>query len=405
MLSSNSIRTLLLGLTCPALVAATSGPALSSPQPGMLVAPSTALSRTSVQGRPDQIFRKNPRNGRVTIVAGQIIENTLDAVKLQVGNKEENVPAVQVLRIEWGETPTSYKDGLIHMDRGDYENALAQFRIAATDAATRPVVQADARLRAVHALIAWGGTNAERFAEAVEEADRFLNDYADDRALPDATKTKARALHLAGKPAEAGAIYEALYQQGVAEAKGYDAVLCLDAALAGAEAYLAASDTLKARELFKAAETGFSDLHGASADATLAERTYLLNQRGAASAGEGFCLLVGKDTSGAKSFFEGALRQNDAPSAEIHSARLGLAQIHLAAGESKEAMLLFAQVSALDSTSRDRVAAALLGLAASSQASGASNGLKVARTSLTRIQEGYGDTPSAAEAKTRLSKL
>lgn len=370
------------------------------------VAPGPAAFQPQ-EGRPDQLFRENPRNKRVTTITGQVTENSLTTVLVQIGNKEEKIPAAEVLRIEWGVVPPSFKDGESLLRGGDFENAVAQFRIAAGDASARPVVQAAARLRSAEALMRWGASDNAQFAEAATEAARFVEDNADNREIPKASMLQARALRLSGQPAEAAAIYEGLYQKGVAATDGYAMGLCLDAALEAAECFLETGDsgTLKARELFAATETGFADLAGSLDEAEPAVLARLANQRGAASVGEGFCLLVSGDANGARSFFEGRLRKAGAPPAELHAARLGLAKVHLAAGEGADAMVLFAQVSALDASSPDRVAAALLGLAESALAATTSNATEVARTSLKRVVESYGDTPSAAAAAERLSKL
>ena len=392
MVFSISARILLFGLLASSAVAST---------PLATLAPIVVPQG----GRADQVYREYPRNGRITTINGKVIENTLTTVRIEVGGKLESHAASEILRIEWGVLPPSFRDGETYLERGDFENAVAQFRIAAGDASARPVVQADARHRAAQALLAWGAVDTTQFAQAASEAQRFLSDHSDNRAVPTVEMLRARAEHMAASAASAAANYEALYRKGVAATKGYDMALCLSAALAGAEAYLSAGNTLKARELFTAAETGFASLYGSLTEASEATLAGLANQRGAAAAGEGFCLLAAGDLNGAQNFFEGRLRKADIAHAERHASELGLAQVHLAAGKNLEAMVLFATVSALEANSRDRIAAALLGLAESTLAVGSSSAQADARRSLSQVVESYGDTLSAAQAAQRLAKL
>ncbi|MFT7679957.1 MAG: hypothetical protein ACI8QC_003962 [Planctomycetota bacterium] len=392
MVSSISARVLLFGLLASSALA-------SSP----LAAPAPLCVPQG--GRADQVYRENPRNGRITTLNGKVIENTLTTVRMEVRGKVESHPASEILRIEWGMLPPSFRDAETLLERGDFENAVAQFRIAAGDASARPVVQADARLRAAKALLSWGAKDSTQFAQAASEAERFLSDHTDNRAVPAAAMLRARAQHMAGSGAQAAANYEALYQKGVAATQGYDIGLCLSAALASAQAYLGVGNTLKARELFTAADTGIASHLNSLTDASESTLAHLAGQRGTAAAGEGFCLLAGGDANGAQNFFEGRLRKADATPAERHASELGLAKVHLAAGKNREALVLFATVSALEASDRDRVAAALLGLAESTLAVGSSSAQADAKRALTQVVESYGDTLSAAEAALRLSKL
>ena len=201
MVSSISARILLFGLLAGSAVASA---------PLAPVTPCATPLWAAQSGRADQVYRQNPRNGRITTINGKVIENTLTTVRMEVGGKVEAHASSEILRIEWGMLPPSFRDAVTLLERGDFENAVAQFRIAAGDASTRPVVQADARRRSAEALLAWGATDATQFAQAASEAERFLTDHGDNRAVPQTEVVRARAQHLAGDAAEAASNYEAL---------------------------------------------------------------------------------------------------------------------------------------------------------------------------------------------------
>jgi outer membrane protein assembly factor BamD (BamD/ComL family) len=359
------------------------------------------------QGRPDQIFRKNERTGKVMTHAGTISECSLSTVAFTQRGKQSSYPSAEVLRIVWGDVPASYRDGMTYLGRGDFESAVTQFKLAASDADTREVVQAAARLKAAEALLGWGASDPSRFEEAVGEADRFLSDYPSGRDVPHARWVKARAHRLAGDAAAAAAGFEALYREGANNppATGYDRETCLNAGLEAAEAYLAADDTLKARELFGALQGQFASLASTLTDAPAEVLARLAGAQGVASVGEGFCLLAGNQSAQARTFFEGKARRADAPAAEQYAARLGLAEALLAEGKLRDAQVEFAAVAALDYTSRERQARALVGLADTTQKLQDSDATTQARRWLKLVTGSFGDTPAARKAAEMLQAL
>jgi tetratricopeptide (TPR) repeat protein len=375
---------------------------------GAAVGATAAVATSPVQdgGRPDQVFRLHPRSGKLTKVSGQVTENSLDTVVIERDGKQTKVDSDQVVRIVWGSTTTAFRDGQAYLGRKDFENAVARFRIAATDASGREVVQAAARLQAAEALVAWGAVDPNRFTEAVSEVERFLTDHPSNRQVPVARRIKGRAQWLAGDPASAAATYKALYEQGASDppAPGYDRALCLDAGLSAAQAFVAAKNTLSARELFKALEASY---RAAAQDAEGGSdlRARLMAGQGIASVGEGWCLVASGSATQAIRFFEARVGRPELGSAGRSSARLGLAEALLADSQARKAQLAFAEVSALDHTSRDRVARALVGLADSALRLADSDAKANARLWLTKATDQYGDTPSAATAAAMLSRL
>ena len=360
--------------------------------------------------RPDQVFWRNPRTGKIQSIAGTVVENSLSAVRVERASGDESrYDASEVVKIVWTSAPTEYQDGKTYLERGDFERALGMFRSAATDSDARDVVQAAARRAAAEAALAFGGVDPNQFAECIAECDRYNTDYPDSRELPNVRWLKGRALLLSGEPAKAAEWYKALYEEGANEppTAGYDREFCLSAGLDAARAYLAAGDSLPARELYATLVNAFQSMSSAlddTADPALVSR--LSSLQGEAAVGEGFCLLASGQADQALDFFNRRLSASDgAAGTERASAMLGLGEAQFAKGDHRAAQVSFAQVSAIDYASRDRRAQALLGLARASNSLGDPTSTDDAKRALSLIASDYADTPSARAAAELLQTL
>jgi len=371
-----------------------------------LAVPAEALAPQDA-GKPDKVLRLNPRTGSLSTISGTVEEDGLSGVKLVRNGKESAYDASEILGIEWGVVPASFRDGIVFADRGDHENALARFKMAAGNTDARPVVQGAARLRAAEALLAWGASEAPRYAECVAEIERYLSDNPQARGVPQARWIKARASQLAGDASTAAEGFRALYESGVVQsAQGYDRTFCMDAGLEAAHAFLASDtpDTGKARELFASLEVAFGQaatLEGVGAD----ERIHLVAGQGRASVGEGYCLLATGDGTKAERFFQGRLSSAGSNSAQRFSILYGLGLSLVAQGKFVAGQVELAKVSSLDHTNRDRKAAALVALAHAALKLGTADAPTQAKRWLTTVTDVYGDTPAAAKASKALENL
>jgi hypothetical protein len=357
-------------------------------------------------GRPDQVIWVN-RRGSASTLTGTVVQNDLDKVVVETGDRKREFDSSDVQRITFGTVTANFIDGTAYFDRGDFENAAAKFRLAATEGSARDVVKAAARLRAVESLMRLGATDASAFGQAREEADKFLSNHASSRDVPQARMLQARATRLAGDAAGGGALYRALYKEGAAEppTTGYPRLLCYQAGLRAARALLDAGDTLQAREIYAEMETALPRLLADEAEGT-PERTALLAVQAQARLGEGYCLLASGSTGQGRTFFQGQVNNADPSDPALrYGARLGYAEALLAESKFREAQLEFAFVAAIDHTDRDRAARALVGLAeSSSRLPDTDTRLKV-RKWLEDVTTRYGDTPAALTAREMLRNL
>jgi hypothetical protein len=349
----------------------------------------------AAQSVPDQVFVRKAGSSAVSIVSGTVTEDGRERVTVDVRGKEQKVPAADVERIAWGEVPPDYKEGVTFLDRGDHENAVARFRVAATDASTRDVVQASARLLAAEALLGWGTKAPEHFREAALEAERYVQAYPEARELPRARMLRARATWLSGDPAAAGAQYRALWEESLAA----QSETGFRAGLMAARALLAAGDTLAAREIYTRLDTDLTAL-GAGPDGGGGVPKALEAIQAEARLGEGFVLAASDQGRQAVAFFEGRLGDPASTLATARSAlALGYALSLLAEERPLAAQVWFAKVTALEPTDRDRIAAALVGMARCARASEKKAENLDAGVWLAEVVAHYGDTPAATVAR------
>lgn len=356
----------------------------------------------------DQLSVRSKRDGSVQVLSGLVTANGLDQVVVQVGGKDTKFESDLVLRITWGDVPSTFKDGRTYFGRDQFADAAAQFRLAAGDSAARDVVRASARLWAAQSLLRWGSSDPLHFSEAAEEAAKFLSDHPSNRDVPEARALQARAKWLAGQTADAAQAYKSLFAEWKAEGAtaGYRRELCFEAGLNAARALLAAAppDTLGARELYSSLDRGVGAAL-ADLDANAPGRARLMRLQDEAQLGDGFAELAAGNAKKAASFFQAKLSANGISDTLRHGASFGLAQALAADGKSRDAQLLFATVSALDHSDRDRAAAAQVALAEVGLKLADPDATPQARLLLETVVKTQGDTLAAAKAREMLKKL
>lgn len=366
----------------------------------------TAGASSAQSAKPDQLVIRRG-TGATRSLSGELTKYSLDGVTLDTGGRTQRFDANEVVRATFGDVPKNYAEAVIYAGRSEWESAAARFKLVAGDAGARDLVRASSRLRLAEALMRLGTHDSNFFAEAQDAAAKFIADYADNLEVPLARGVQARAMLLTGDAAGAAELYTALaseLQNGV-PTPGYDLESTASAGLAAARAWVAAGDTIKAREAFAAAKTNLTTAVTNAEDEELKARLGRLLDR--ADLGEGWVLLASDNASGARTFFEGELNRNpDGSSAQRFGALLGLGEALLAEGETTRAQLALAKVAALDPVDRDRSARAQIGLARCALANtGDPKSREHARTAAQTVLDRYGDTPSLAAAQELLSTL
>lgn len=377
---------------------------MSLAAPGALAHPSSALAATAQEKSAalDQVYVRSKRDGSVSPVAGRVAKNDLDKVVVSVGGKESSFDGALVVRISWGDAPQSFRDGLAYLERGAFADAVAQLREAAGESSARAPVKASAQLEAAEALLRWGATDPTRFVEAATDAQAFLTANAGHRETPRARALLGRAQWLAGKPAEAGATFKALWSElkGAEATPGYSLQQCLEAGIQAARALADAKDTLGAREIYTSLEAQAGPL-AASAAADDPLKLVYQNIADEATLGAGVVDLAGGQFKQAVTFFQakvGALSPTSSHAMRF-GALLGLGEALLAEGRARDASLQLARAAALDPQDADRAARALVKLAECFSKLEDTDSRAQACARVKAVLSSAGGTPAAVRAR------
>jgi hypothetical protein len=334
------------------------------------------------------------KRGEAKTVSCVVVDDGLSELSVLLRDKPRSYDAGQITRVVFGTAPKAYSDAVGYANKGDIENAVRKFRVAADDSDARDAVRAKARFRAASSLMDSAASSPENteWAEVVSEFDRFLSDYPANRLVPKARTKQARAKLLSGEPQLAGELGAAIF--GDLDASGtsaYTSDICFQAGMDAARAFLAAGDAAKARAVYGDVERAASTALTSAEDEAKAG---LNDLRDRALMGEGFVLLAEDKGTQANTFFSGKLRGTLPPSARF-TARLGFAEALLAQNKFRESQFEFAAVSALDYTSRDNVAQALSGLIRCAENLTDKDSAERIAAWKESILTHYGDTPAA----------
>lgn len=358
-------------------------------------------------GKPDRVYVKSKRDGSVSAVSGVVKRYELGKVTVAVAAKENNYDALQIQTVEWGEAPPAFHDGHVYADRGAWGDAVKSFRVAASDASARDVVKAAAKHLLAHALLMGGAEDPTRFTEAANEAQEFLAAYATSLEVPQVRLLHARALWLAGKPAEAGAAFRAIHSElkGDTPTEGYDKLLCLQAGIQAGRALLDAKDTLGAREVFTALEGQAGPL-AAGAAADDANKPLLQAISDEAALGAGYVDLAAGQSKQALTFFSARFNQlrGDTPASARFAILLGYGEALLAEGKAREAALQLAKVVGLDAD-RDRALRATVKMAEAYTKLPDADARNQACARIKDVLSTGGDTPAAVRARQLAKEL
>lgn len=286
----------------------------------------------------------------------EIVELSITSLKAKKGAETKEVPANQVLSVEWGNPPEALASARAALERADYANAVQLFGEAERQA-DRELVKADALFFQVKAAVSGVGTDKSAAATAAEKAKSWLAANATHWRLPEASLLAGRALRLAGSHADAAAALRELDDRSTRD--GFGPVWSARAKFELAMTLLSDNKAGEARTAFQSASAA-ADNALATPSADDAELRLLKTQ---AKVGEGETFLGEKQWSKAESFFHSMAGGNQAELVGAGRAGEGEA-IFLAAVESKKpeqfrrAQIALATASVLDSLSGEASAKA-----------------------------------------------
>lgn len=233
----------------------------------------------------------------------EVAEFLLTGVRGKRGSDDFEVPAHQVLAIEWGGEPDAFGAGRAALERGSFADAAQLFGEAKRQS-TRPIVQVDAEFFMVKAAVAAIGADKSAAANAASSAQTWLSANANNWHTPEMMLLAGRAQRLAGTAGTAATTLKELDDRAAREAWG--PVWSARAKLELALTLLADGKTSEARTTFQAASA-------AADNALLApsgDDADLKKLKTTARVGEGETYLGDKDFGKAENFFRTLANSN-----------------------------------------------------------------------------------------------
>ncbi|HEB53673.1 MAG TPA: hypothetical protein ENI87_10515 [bacterium] len=264
----------------------------------LLTAVASLCATVSAQKINDVILKKD--GARVRGV--EITEFQLTGVRGKRGGDDFEVPAHQVLDVEWSDPPEEFLAGKTAMERGDFEAATQLFGAVQSD---RALLKADAEFFMIKSAVAAIGTDKAAAATAATRAKGWINANTNHWRTPEMLLLAGRAERLAGDFGTATTTLKELDDRAVRD--GFGAVWSARAKYELALTLLADGKAGEARSQFKSA----SSTADAASSSTGADKALLARLKTQARVGEGETYLIGKDFRRAESFFRTLTSEKD----------------------------------------------------------------------------------------------
>lgn len=286
----------------------------------------------------------------------EITEFLLSGVRAKRGTDDVEVPAHQVLAIEWSNLPDAYLVGRAAMEKGDFRHAAQMFG-EAQNQADRPLVKTDAEFFLIKSAVAAIGNDKNAAATAAERAKGWLSANPNHWRTPEALLLAGRAERLAGMGGAAATTLRELDERATRE--GFGAVWSARAKSELALTLVADGKAAEARSAFQAAASAIDTALGTPSP----DDAELKRLKIQARVGEGETYLGERDFDRAEQFFRSLSTGSQPELVAAGHAGMGEA-IFLAAvanpnpDDFRRAQLAFAKACAFDVTSGEASAKA-----------------------------------------------
>ncbi|MBL8727809.1 MAG: hypothetical protein JNM25_05225 [Planctomycetes bacterium] len=334
----------------------------------------------------------------------EVTEFLLSGVRAKRGSDDVEIPAHQVLAVEWSNLPDAYLVARAAMERGNFAHAAQMFG-EAQNQTDRALVKVDAEFFLIKSAVAAIGADKNAAATAAARAKAWLTANPNHWRTPEALLLAGRAERLAGTGGTAAATLRELDDRATRE--GFGAIWSARAKAELALTLLADGKAGEARAAFQAAGSAVDTALGTPSP----DDPELRALKTQARVGEGETYLGDKDYDRAEQFFRSLTTGNQPELVAAGYAGEGQA-IFLAANdrpdEYRRAQVAFAKACVFDVTSGEASAKAnyYLGrclLALGPEREG--DNFKVrANAYFATVVDGYPSSPWATEAKLEQAK-
>lgn len=371
------------------------------------VAPLFCATATAQAPVKDALIKKSGERIRGV----EVLDVGLDVVKFRRGGSDSEMPAMQLLQIEWTEPPEAMELGRGAMERGDTSAAANFYQEAATRAAEagRKALEQECRFLAARALAAGVGSDASKAGAARDALKVFVDGAGKAFRSPEARLLLARTTRLAGDAAASETLLKGIEEAALVEGWG----LIWDAR-AKFEKAIALVEQGKGTEARIAYQAVASVVDASLGSASGPDAVELQSLKMLALVGQGETYLKEDKIAEAKAFFAklataggGAGSRAAALAGEAHALLLQTAG-KPDTKSLRDAQLKAAEAILLDHTSGDTTAKALYVqgrlLLALGSANESDNYKQRARSYFDSVVRYYGTSPWANEARLELAK-
>lgn len=256
----------------------------------MLLPVAFLLPSASAQKINDAILKKD--GSRVRGV--EITEFLLSGVRGTRGSDPFEVPAHQIVDIEWSDLPEEFLSARAAMGRGDFQTATQLFGAVTSN---RALVKTDAEFFKIKCAVAAIGNDKAAAATAAEHASSWLSTNVNHWRTPEALLLAGRAQRLAGTAGTAAATLKTLDERAITD--GFGSVWSARAKYELALTLLADGKASEARTQFKSAGTTAAN----ALTTAKGNKSELQSIKTESRVGEGETYLLEKDFKKAESFF------------------------------------------------------------------------------------------------------
>lgn len=224
----------------------------------------------------------------------EITEFLLSGVRGTRGSDPFEVPAHQIVDVEWSDLPEEFLSARAAMGRGDFQTATQLFGAVTSN---RALIKTDAEFFKIKSAVAAIGGDKAAAATAAEHANSWLSANVNHWRTPEALLLTGRAQRLAGTAGTAATTLTTLDERAVTD--GFGSVWSARAKYELALTLLADGKASEARTQFQSAGT----TAGNALATAKGGKSELQSIKTESRVGEGETYLLEKDYKKAESFF------------------------------------------------------------------------------------------------------
>ncbi len=263
---------------------------------------------------------------------------TYEEVRYKKGSgSEQKLTADKVYKVEYGDTPDAYIQGMNLLRNYDYENAVSSFRLAMEDGRVRDWIKTYALYHIGKAYQAWGNSTPSKYGDAIKAYKDLLTANPKTRFYADVLMNLAICYSQSGDIQNAVTTLDRLAKEAYEKKLGI--IWEANAKHQKANIELEGGLLDDAERDFRSSENFCREQAGKCEDPPV--KSYLEKLASLAKLSQGTILIKRKKYSQAKNFFNEIVNNSASIPEAIASAQNGLGECLLTEKKLKEAQIQF----------------------------------------------------------------